>query len=81
LHGLGSSDAVAADPVTAAKAESFLFNSSPWQLGHLGAGEEPRTRISNSFPQDVQAYSKMGIRSILLQILNIGSHDRTIGAR
>jgi hypothetical protein len=61
LQGPGNSDRPAPELAGAAKAESFLVSSVAWQLGHSTAGEEDRTRVSNSLPQRSQRYSKMGI--------------------
>ncbi len=43
-----------------------LRRSVPWQLGHSTAGEEPRTRVSNSLPQPAQVYSKIGMMEFLV---------------
>jgi hypothetical protein len=45
----------------AAKADSFFVSSVAWQAGHSTAGDEVRTKVSNSLPQRSQRYSKMGI--------------------
>ena len=50
-----------ADRDTAEKVDSFLCRSAPWQDGHSNAGEELRTRVSNSLPQDPQLNSNMGM--------------------
>jgi hypothetical protein len=47
--------------VIAAKVESFFRNSVLLHCGHWGGGEDSRTRVSNSLPQEVQAYSYMGM--------------------
>jgi hypothetical protein len=54
-----------ADFETAAKVESFLCRSVPWQVGHSDAGEELRTRVSNSLPQETHLNSKMGMAGSL----------------
>jgi hypothetical protein len=41
--------------------EIFFRRSVPWQAGHSGAGDEVRTSFSNSLPQALHWYSKMGM--------------------
>jgi hypothetical protein len=43
-------------PADVANTESFFSSSVEWQLGQSGTVLE-RTRVSNSWPQDLQAYS------------------------
>lgn len=47
-----------------AKPESFFSSLLPWQVGHEGAGDDARTSVSNSVPQELHAYSKMGMFGI-----------------
>jgi len=49
----------------AAKADIFFRSSVPWHAGHSGAGEDPRTSVSNSLPQELHEYSKMGMILVL----------------
>ena len=51
----------AAPLVTAAKVESFLVSSVPWQAGHSITGSDDRTSFSNSLPQVLHAYSNIGM--------------------
>jgi hypothetical protein len=64
-QALGQSAEAAAVPDRDAKADSFFLRSVPWHFGHSTAGEDPRTRVSNSLPQAAQAYSKIGMMAIL----------------
>lgn len=48
----------------AEKADSFLCSLELWHDGHSGAGEDPRTRVSNSLPQELHEYSNMGMMSV-----------------
>jgi hypothetical protein len=50
-QGAANSAGAEAVPVIAANADSFLRNSVPLQPGQAGAGDELRTRTSNSLPQ------------------------------
>ena len=50
-----------ADFDTAEKVDSFLCRSALWQAGHSDAGEELRTRVSNSLPQPAHLNSNMGM--------------------
>lgn len=60
-----SSEAALAAPKAvfdiAAKVDSFLCRSVPWHDGHAAAGDDARTSVSNSFPQEPQVNSNMGI--------------------
>ena len=50
-----------ADFEMAEKVDSFLCRSVLWHDGHTEAGDEPRTRVSNSFPQDRHLNSNIGM--------------------
>lgn len=50
----------ALEPVTAAKLDSSFSSLPPSQDGHRGFSF-PKTRASNSFSQDLQRYSKIGM--------------------
>jgi hypothetical protein len=55
------------EPAAAAKTESFLSSAVEWQLGQTGT-VLARTSASNSWPQSWQAYSKIGMGSVLLTL-------------
>ena len=64
-QGAGISLCVSPAPAIAAKVDIFFLSSVPWQLGHSGAGADWRTSVSNSFPQELHAYSNIGMISML----------------
>ena len=60
-HDAGSSECADALTLIVAKADIFLRSWVPLQPGHSGAGDELRTRTSNSLPQEAHWYSYMGM--------------------